>query len=422
MDEFYFDKKIKQVFETAPDFQPDPEALRDMRQRLREAKAGRASAFAMSALWPALLLLLFTMGGGGYLLWQNNNLARDVKRLQGLYSETIHRDTIIEKQVIYRFDTIYSVVYRDHFVRSAPALYLNTAPQTFIEGAQGYKAGWSGGIGGLSLLELKSSSSLLASDVDPARTAPVAPPAPIGELMPLESLVFGGAIMSRRPNRPDFSPILDRDWPEPEKPRIPIHYHFTPSGLGAGANFSPLTVIQNAPGGNASQFGVHLAIEFPGDRRLLTGAEFLTLDFEAKDNADLSRYPQVDPQDPADELHELKGNFSYLQIPIEFEQSLWKSSNFRSAVSFGIVAYKPVRQRFNYEFIGQFEEYDRSATFRRGNFSTDNLRFGLGVDYRFLKRVWVRPRFHYQHGLSLNEAEYFPLRYWAASIGLRYDL
>ncbi len=418
MDDFYFDRKMKQVSESAPELTPSWEAMKDMRKRLRRAKAGQVAGFKASALWPLIWLLLLATGGG-FLLWQNNRLSRDVHRLEQLYGQTLHRDTVVEKHVVYRYDTIYSVVYRDRYIVPASMTAFGPPSDLIAPKTRHHNAAERYGISGLSLLDLRPSSGLLSSGNN---RSPAASMGPIGKISPLETLVFGTAVESLRPLRPDFDPILNRELPEIEQPRIPIHYHFTPSGLGVDAHYSPLALLGEAPEGNAFTLGARAAVEFPGDRRLLVGAEWFSFGFEEKDEAGFARFPVADPDDPTHVLHELKGRFSYFQIPLEFEQTLWQSQHFRSAISVGMVAYRPVRQQFTYEFLGGFEEHSRSTSFRNGNFSIDNLRLGVGIDYRLFKRMWLRPRFLYQHGFSLNTSEYFPLRYWSANVGLRFDL
>ena len=57
-------------------------------------------------------------------------------------------------------------------------------------------------------------------------------------------------------------------------------------------------------------------------------AESLIMDFEAKDPNQFSTFPILDPKDPTDILHELKGNFSYLQIPVMIRQRMFPNRKF----------------------------------------------------------------------------------------------
>ena len=206
-------------------------------------------------------------------------------------------------------------------------------------------------------------------------------------------------------------------------PKVNPAYYFMPNGFSVSLYGSPGIWPTHNLGGGAFSYGVAGIIELPQNRSLEIGAEILNLKFEIKDDpVGFARFPITDPNDPTDILHELKGNFSYLQIPIMMRQRFGNNNRFKPMISAGFVAYQLQRQEFVYEYLNLSGEYKLENTIKDGNFSADNLRIGLGASYSFGKRWSTALEVQYQHGFSLNELEYFKLRFWGVQLGVNYKI
>jgi hypothetical protein len=123
MDEQQFDKRLKEILETPPEFELAPSAMKDMQKRLQASKRKRRGAWVWWLV--AALLLLPLLGGMGYLFAQYQKLQQEVDFLS--QQSNIQRDTVLEKQIIYHFDTIYRTVYRYEpvLLKTIPAFSLN---------------------------------------------------------------------------------------------------------------------------------------------------------------------------------------------------------------------------------------------------------------------------------------------------------
>ena len=148
----------------------------------------------------------------------------------------------------------------------------------------------------------------------------------------------------------------------------------------------------------------------------------LNQNFELKDEAIGNRYPITIPDGPLDVLHELKGRFSYLQIPIELKKEFRGGKIFQPYLHFGFSAVRPLTQNFTYEYINALGEYKKTQNFKSGAFTISNLRAGFGGEFTFSEKYTVGFGAYYQHGLEVGEGEYFKLRYWGLQAGMQYQL
>lgn len=148
----------------------------------------------------------------------------------------------------------------------------------------------------------------------------------------------------------------------------------------------------------------------------------MSMNFELKNSDRFNQFPIIDPIDPTDRLYELKSRLSYVQIPVSFRQRFRGDKKLRPELSFGLVAYRPLSQRFIYEYLNSSGEYKLRSSFNGGTFSIDNIRLGLGFEYTLWKNVSIRPEARYQRGFSLHTSQYFKLSYWAFNLGIQYKL
>ncbi len=429
MDENYFDKKLKDILESPPSFEPDANAMLLMQQRLRAAQ----SPSKRRGIWPwllSLLFLLFLLGGGA--LYSKQKALNSALTALNKQLTLITQDTVIEKQIIHHFDTIYTTVYIEKYIgltrpnliqdwsESSLADYSYSNP---IFSYSGYSRkgllSWSLGKRLISLLDERPDSSFL--DQESSKLTAVPLPDPFAEVLsPIDRLLFGeltrlNATNTLSAKEEGLSPLAIS-----EKGVNPLYY-FTPTGFKGQFHFMPLLLPSHGLGGTSYALGTALEIELPQDRTLELGAEWLGMNFEAKDPAEFASFPIVAPTDPSDVLHELKGALSYLQLSATIRQVLFPKHRWKPHISAGFVAYRPLRQILTYEYLNGAGEYKLRSVLKGGSFLTPNFRMGLGTEIPLSKKMNLLNSIHYQHDFSNDATPFFALQYWALNLGVNYN-
>lgn len=429
MDENYFDKKLKDILESPPSFEPDANAMQLMQQRLRAAQ----SPTKRRGIWPwflSLFLLLFLLGGG-ILYSQQKVLTAQVTSLHHQLS-LITRDTVVEKQIIHHFDTIYTTVYREKYIRLTRPNYTQHLSESSlgdysysnpIFSYSGYSRkgllSWSLGKRLISLLDENPDSSFL--DQDSSKLTAVLQLDPFAEVLsPIDRLLFGELARLNATNTLSAKEEGQSPLAISEKGVNPLYY-FTPTGLKGQFHLSPLLLPSGDLGGTSFEIGAALEIELPQYRTLELGAEWLGTNFEIKDPGKFARFPILDPTDPADVLHELKGALSYLQLRASIRQVLFPKHRWKPHLSVGFVAYRPIRQELTYEYLNGSGEYDLRSVLKGGSFLARNLRLGLGAEIPLSKKMNLLNSIQYQHDFSNDATQFFALQYWALNFGINYN-
>ena len=433
MDDNYLDKKLKDILQSGSQFEPDAAAMHDMQKRLRVVQPAKKNRYGLPILLS--ILLLFLLSSLGLTYKKQMILSQQVQDLNHQMSQITQQDSIINSHIIYQIDTIYQVVYQQKHV-SSPGLSVAKLPfftyhptTPFITSNSGQLLGqtlntdtrWSLTKNGLSLLDIPSGSSFFESATQEKQDLPEA----IHYTSLLEPLTGPSLkkLAGHNSTNPSLLSKIDYDFLTVRKNKVKPAYYFIPSGFTAELNASPLLFPTHDFGGSAYSFGAKGSVELPQGRALEVGVELLNMDFELKDNPEkFSIFPVANPNDPTDVLHELKGNLRYVQIPVSIRQRFMSNRKFRPSVALGLVAYRPLRQRFVYEYIDATDEYKLENTFTIGSFSVDNIRVALGFEYSLGNRISIEPELQYQSGSSLNANEYFKLRFWAGNIGLKYKI
>jgi|GEM_PF-5563553 len=434
MGDNYFDEKLKDILESPPEYQPDALALQDMQQRLRDRGGGVKGRTWFPWVLSAILFLL--LAGAAILFHRLAVLQTQFTQLEDqLTTVQSTTDTIIHQQIIQHYDTIYTIIYKEKYlpVQEAlsqfPELYGATIPSLFLRERNGtlppssaYNQGllsWSLDANRYSLLERSPSSSFFSSDshatgkIDDLDFEG-------GEALPLAGRVWKQLSGKRSWEKAEVSgPILPI---EPyKKSTISPLYFFTPIGLVAKAVIDPVVLPSHEFEGSSYAFGAGFEIKLPQNRSLEVGGEWLSMKFELKDPAEFERFPILDPEDPADVLHEVKGGFSYLQIPVSLRQQFLPNKSWSPSLSIGMVALKPIRQRLEYEYVNGQREYKLSSNAPTAPFSVRNLRVGVASQLQLNRRLSLNPEIQYQHAFEAQTQEFFPLRYWSLRLGLQYD-
>jgi hypothetical protein len=432
MEDNYLDKKLKDILENPPHFEPDAAAISDMKKRLD--KSDVKSHQGISRLWwlVPLLLLPFLLGGVFFLnKYQELNQKLDRLNLQLSYFQ---RDTTHENHITYYYDTIHNTIYKDVIIErrfekaiipppSLKAFYRpysnnsNLSEVTSLTDFLVYRNGQNLGTKGLNLANLSGLSSL---------DNPLSKEELLAELIRNERIDKIGLKVinyySRFENIEDK--LNDPNWEPTIHKANPILY-FVPKGGNIGGNYTPIVAGKaNSKGYSGKSFGINGSLEFYGGIEMSLGLERLSFGFEVKEPEQFAIYPLLPPDNTNDLLTELKPSFSYLHIPLMFKKYIRKDDKLRPFFGVGFVAQKPLKQNFVYEYVDDVtdQEYKLNQSFKNGDFTINNLRTSIGLNYHFLDHFSAQTEFVYYYAFDQAPTEYFKLRYWGANIGLRYHL
>ena len=221
---------------------------------------------------------------------------------------------------------------------------------------------------------------------------------------------------------PRLNDKLNDAKPSFKKPKKNLIYYFQPVGASVGITAS--TLFANLPHGLewGSSLGVVGELHFMKNVHLQLGVERMSIGFKLEDDGIVGSYPFANPDDPSDVLHEIKGNLSYLQIPIELKKMFRAGKKIQPYFHFGLSAVRPLKQNFDYEYKSFPGEYKTQLNLKDGAFSIGHLRGGIGGAFSFGKKYIAGMGVYYQHGLEIGEGEYFKLRYWGLQANLKYQL
>jgi len=450
MDEKNFDNKLKDILGNPPSFEMLPADLEDMKRRLEEDR----SPPSRGVLWWWLPLLLLPFLLAGFFLFSKYQSLHDQVNTLSLQLSTIQKDSAQTHRLItYQYDTIYNTIYKDVIIErryeeaaanaySANAssfpyyhpstLNLSTLQQRYLNVQS---IAWDLGQTGPLLLNSGPNSSFSSI---PGIASPFSnqirssiysgiesnhPTANKALITAFSQLSLLDAPLLAEKTRQLPQELLDDILPLSTERSVNPAYYLVPTGLSLEARYAPF-VLANTPGRKgATAFGLAAEVKFPGPLRLQLGAELLQTKIYTKDPTAYNNYPILPPNNPVDLLEEVKGTLSYLQIPIGLKMIFRQEKKYRPFISAGIVARRPFRQQFNYEYFSATQgEYKIENTLKDGSFSINNFRSGLGLEYTFLKKFAASTTLYYQHSFGLTVGDYFQLRYWGLNIGLRYRL
>lgn len=440
MDDNYFDKKIKKILESPPEFEPQAADIKAMQQLIRAEQSGDQKK---RNWWPwlLLLLLLLSLGGGGYLYQKysatNQQLLLLTQRIDEIESAQTHIHT---QKTVYQYDTIYKVVYEYIYLNTPEPQH--TAPQYYNPLLSAYPASslpsFPGGSNsrisfllgisdfpvGTGLQMARPHYSLHTDDpiqnLKEGESLPRISTVDINTILPpVQSLPLSPLHLKKLTDLPIKANEAYREVPLNKKKNIT---YFIPDGWRFGLGGAPLTNWSNGLFQSAYSLGVNVGITFPQNRSLNVGAEYLSSKFEIKDPALYNDYPILPPYAVGDVLHELKAYINYIQIPVTMEQQFRKGKSIMPSISAGVVAYRPLQERFVYEYIDGSGEYKLRATYKDNDFSVDNLRLGAGATFKLNNHFSFYTKMIYQHSFSQNNEVYNQLKMWALNLGAQYHL
>ncbi len=443
------DDLFKKMLENPPPMRPDMDALEDMNRRLDAAQTKRRGVVWW---WPIPLLFLpFLLSSiFFYLKYQTAQNSLNELNVQ-LTNQQLNTqiDTLTQRITIYQYDTVFNRIYQDVIIQrniseipallatngsvfkqphlpnfGIPDLTANSAAafNTFdkssfqpsqlelLRDGKVLSLGEIAAVLGNSGIEIKDNSNN-----SQARST-------LGLLMQhIETLSF----LDNRFQYEHQLPPSDHFFNLASKSnvdRINPLWYLVPTGFQAGFNWSPFGVIK-LPTGNkkVKTIGFLGAVEFTRNTRLQFGVDYLDVPLSAESAEELSLFPTVLPNDPADLLKELYGDLTYLQVPITLKYVFQPTKKWKPSIGVGMIARLPLKEQLRYEFISsQGGEYTQTQPISGGTFSVENMRGTIGVEYNFYKNYTIQAEgfYNYQFGESTNP--YVRFRYGGLNLGLKY--
>jgi len=430
----YTDKKLKEILENPPEMKPDFNALSDMKRRLEEAAPKKKKALN-PWFWLLPLFILPFIGSSIFFYLKYETLNEKLDQLT-LQSVDFQQDTVHKSYITYQYDTIYTTIYKEILIElpveekafstlDLTSRYPNLFQQNSIQGSTpsifdggqnfnqpGLFASPGLGLYRPNVLSNKDSAQQKLSALNEGAAFGVSK---LISSLPLKLLSNPGDFNEEE--KMNFSPKVFK-----EKNVNPLYY-FVPQGGNLSLTGMPFLI---GKGQTTNFFGTNLALNgalrFYQNVELEIGLERLQIKSEIKDQAEADAYPFIAPDNADDLFKEIKFNLNYLQIPVTLRKYFYSDKSFSPFFGLGLVAYKPLKQEFEYEYVnGLIGEYYVGDSFSEGAFSLNNWRVDIGGQFRLRKNMSARAGLMYQYGNTQGPGEYFNLRFGGLNLGLKYD-
>lgn len=433
-----FYKHIKDSFEHPPEYPYQEEQWEKMRQRLNQTEESTPKvAFWKKYGWVALWILPFLLLGG-YTIYQNYQSNQKIEALEKALDQEINKnqihlsDTIFNHVVINQYDTIYHTtnVYANTIAASNARLPFQLesqkAPAT---------------ISSQLIKEFENIEEQFST------TEQLAIPK-INSLGQIQQLLHRSENLTGSPSKyneaalkivltaiedlaidPLAIPLREEHFFRYFEPPTPIYRaeeellaFMKPTGFNIGVEGSLLKLIHNE-GANQKGFtaGLTTEINFGSNFSLFVGGEYLKLQYQLEEGADISAYPIVEPENGQDAFYYLRVNSNYLQIPFGFKYRFGRDRAFKPYLGIGAIARKPVRKELNYEFLSAFSEYYINRNYTNDTFTINTLRGKLGFEYRLHKHWNFYLESTYDHDFRLSPVDFDKVKYFNLKTGILYN-
>lgn len=437
------DDIFKKILENHPEFDMPQEDLEDMKLRLDSIdKPNQKSNFP---LWLFSLLLIPMFLGFGYLMFQNQQLQRQVQSLQKEIKK-VEVNSIEKRNITYVYDTIYHTINKETLVQNT--VYSDYLPHT---NEQNYSPHNKLNINDIGHLFQKETG------VGYPNRLSANPIFTNGLLSDNLNLSYGRYLAQQQSsndelndpssNENDFQKqVIDLSSIAPftffvenekgnlellnidvahrsfkKRRRNPLSY-LSPKGFHLGLSASPfgLSTLSGVNSGGMTNYGLASEIVYNKNFRLGVGVQITQFGSEIKDPARIAMFPSDNPDDPNDFLKELYVTLNQIQIPITLKYLFHNRKKLTPFVSGGFAASRSFRQSFRTEFIStNLTEYSKTQNFTDGLFSIKNFRGAVGLEYDFNAHWAASAEGFYYHDFELNSGEYFLLRNLGLNIALK---
>jgi len=378
-----FEEHIKGIMNDPPEYAFEERLWKDLKGKMHSDKKGSADSGTSNFL-PFLLLTLFFTGIFGY---QYHNQLKASERISTLENpahqeKIILRDTILERHVKIIYDTVYrkSVVFVEDELKEKKVLaelknlmetyakelawfnhQLNSHPLPF-DGAfendfsNPYRSALSNyssykGLGlGPSYIVFKENTPTEQSDN-------------ISDADIINSQF--DLLTTKNKNFLDYNYSFDPWMLEKQslKRKKSISYFLkkaAPSRFSLSAYGGFARVLNFSKGSNIILGKLEGEMSYGKNLSLVIGGEYLfnKVNLAIDDINDGSDFPVPAPDNPNDVLHEIYGDFEYLQIPFGLKYYFTNASRFHPYCGGGLLMHKAVSSKMSYEFLGNMREYD----------------------------------------------------------------
>ncbi len=201
----------------------------------------------------------------------------------------------------------------------------------------------------------------------------------------------------------------------------PTHF-----ALGTGIGMVSVFGINNSILSSLSM-NIDAAIGYGENLNLTISGEYLRWKFEKEfeDEDDQQEiyedYPEAPPNSPEDKLHELYGDFKYIQIPIGLEYTLFSNKRLRPYFGFGVTAQRALRSQLIYEFKPASGEYKITKdNLLPNSFELKSAWGSLGIQYELGDHWRIRLGGSAQFDLEKGAYKYENLQLLKIKGGLKY--
>jgi len=431
-----FYKKIKNTFENPPEFPFEEGQWEKMKERLDQEpivpQPGYFKKYAWLLLWVLPFLFL-----GGYTLYQGQQANQKIVTLETALQIEQNKNTILQSDTVFnhivinQYDTIYHTT----------TIYNQQAEN--IAGINN-QANWTNNNIPVISQQLFTKLTEISHQFSLNESIRLSPITSLGQIQQLitthkeeeeKILIYNEAAIKENLTQLDLLgttplaiPLRDIHFFRYFEPPTPIYRSekellafMKPTGFNIGVEGSLLKLIHNE-GDDQKGFTIGLTTEinYGNNFSLFLGGEYLKLHYELEEDADISAYPIVEPENGQDAFHYLRVNSNYLQIPFGFKYRFGRDKAFRPYLGVGAIARKPIRKELNYEFLSAFEEYYINRTYTNDTFSINTLRGKLGFEYRLHKGWNFYLESTYDHDFRLSPTDFEKVKYFNLRTGVLY--
>lgn len=436
-----FYKKIKNTFENPPEFPYEEGQWEKLRERLDQEpivpQPGYFKKYGWLLLWVLPFLFL-----GGYTLYQGQQANQKITTLETALQIEQNKNTILQSDTVFnhivinQYDTIYhtTTIYNQQAENMA-----------VINNQTNNSTNWMNNDSPIINQQLFTKLAEKSTQFFLNETAQLSPITSLGQIQQLittnkkeeeKTLVYNEAALKENlaqlnllGDNPLAIPLRDVDFFRYFEPPTPIYRaekellaFMRPTGFSIGVEGSLIKLIRN-DGESKEGFttGLNAEIDFGRNFSLFFGGEYLKLHYELEEDADISGYPIVEPENNQDAFHYLSVNANYLQIPFGFKYRFGRDKVFRPYLGVGAIARRPLRKELNYEFLSAFDEYYINRTYPSSSFSINTLRGELGFEYKVYKNWNVYLESTYDHDFRLSTTDFEKVKYFNLRAGILYN-
>ncbi len=426
MNDNYFDKKIREILQHPPEFEPSPAARRDMRKKL-DALARPARHAPLPWWW-----VLFPLGILAGWWWGRHSSPPTSTRIAHA------RDTIVVEKRFHTRDTVF--IYSSYAPpKRRTAADAQPAPHSWHIRSAGIHSGWAA-----------------PQPFAPAQGRLELPPLPPAQGTPaLTAAPSPLSLAARAPGRSEGTSATSRHFspapalatlpPAPIEPRhardplldddrivlpplgtseteLPLWMHFVPVAASVQMTAGPAYFLQR---GFEELEGWTLRLSgrlhFARGTFLQAGIGQISQSFKVEDTEVMARFPQIEPENPGDQLHDIYAdNLSFVEVPIVVGwEGHW--GQWRPMLGAGLTLRNALKQQLRYEFIDAQNEYYIPVSFDGGRFDLHTWSVHLGIGRHLWQGLSATAAVRFEKDWRQGVEDVISIQYAAPTLSLRWQ-